>query len=70
LESAGFKLLLGFVFSLPYLGLGIKSSRMLHCVTEYIVPDVSKDHSAFIFRVKQSKKSTHTGRYSVLCWCG
>jgi len=26
---------------------------MRHCVTRWILPSVSKDHSAFIFRVKQ-----------------
>jgi hypothetical protein len=34
LESGGFKSLLGFVFSLPYLGLEIKSSGMLYCIAE------------------------------------
>jgi hypothetical protein len=29
---------------------------MLHCVVGYIVPDISKDSSAFILRVKESKK--------------
>jgi len=34
------------------------SSGMLSCVVWLIVTDILEDHSAFIFRVKQSKKSS------------
>jgi len=42
---------------------------MWHCVTRYVVPDMSKDHTVFISRVKHSKKNC-TARYThivVLC---
>jgi hypothetical protein len=34
----------------------LNSSEMLGCFFGYVITDVSKDFSAFIFRVKESKK--------------
>jgi hypothetical protein len=34
-----------------------KSSAMWHCVAQCVAPDGLKDHSVFILRVKQSKKT-------------
>lgn len=46
-----------------------KSSGMLYCVAEWVVPDGPKKHSAFIFRVQQSKITNWlTLRIKALCF--
>jgi hypothetical protein len=39
----------------PFLTQWLRPSGMLHCVTGWLVPNISKVFSAFIFRVKKSK---------------
>jgi hypothetical protein len=50
-----------------------KSSGMWHSVTGQVACDVSKDHSVFVFRGKQSKKNSLTTRCHIAdkltTWC-
>ena len=39
---------------------------MSHCVESYVVNDVSKDHIAFIFKEKQSKKRSSNLQLSAI----